>query len=150
MHIVFVRHGERRKGETDPELTSAGRRMAVETGRWIVSCDLTPTKMITTATRRTQQTVAELQYAFGQTIQSQLMTVPDTSESWSNFVSDLYNDNGPDGVIVVVGHHPTTALLKRIYGPFPSPIPIINYASAVVLTHDAGVWRCSSCWAGRP
>ena len=35
MRVAFVRHGERRKGEADPELTSFGVRMVSETGAWL-------------------------------------------------------------------------------------------------------------------
>ena len=60
MKIVFVRHGERRAGEQDPELTSFGFRMVEEVATWMLELGFTPELALTTPTRRTQQTTATI------------------------------------------------------------------------------------------
>lgn len=150
MKIVFVRHGERRKGESDPELTSWGRRMSTETGRWVQEQGLTPDLVWVTPTMRTRQTAEEILLVFSAPIPTREAGLPELMEDWDALVESLAERVPEDGVALLVGHHPTMDMIKRELGPIPVSVPRGNFASAVVLQSVDGGWRCTASWPGRP
>ncbi|MFT5679111.1 MAG: phosphohistidine phosphatase [Myxococcota bacterium] len=146
MKVIFVRHGERRKGESDPELTSWGRRMSTETGHWIQAQGLTPDQVIVTPTMRTRQTVEEILLVFSAPIPIREAGLPELLEDWDALLETIPEK----GVALLVGHHPTMDMLRRELGPLPVSVPRGHFASAVVLEADGGSWRCAASWPGRP
>ena len=149
MHIVFVRHGEKRRGESDPELTSWGRRMSTETARWIQRQGLTPTLLWHTPTARTRQTAEEIRLVFSAPAAHQEAGLPELIEDWERLVETLEAQQSADAVVVLVGHHPTMDMLVRELGPPPVAVPRGNFASAVVLQPGASGWQCTASWPGR-
>ena len=149
MKVVFVRHGERRSGESDPELTSWGRKMSTETGRWLQSQGLTPDQVIVTPTIRTQQTAEELLLVFSDRIPTREAWLPELMEDWEALMDSLEEEIPAEGVALLVGHHPTMDMLRRDLGPMPVTVPRGNFAAAGVLESSASGWRCIDAWPGR-
>ncbi|MEL6347314.1 MAG: histidine phosphatase family protein [Myxococcota bacterium] len=145
MVVVFIRHGEKRRTESDPELTSAGRQMASETGRWLVTQNFIPDLIITTATHRTRQTVEEIGIVLEREIPVEERHLPDLHRDWQDLVERLAARHTPPAVVVCVGHHPTMNMLKRAYPP-PVEIPRRHFASAIAIEDG----RCVGAWPGRP
>ncbi len=140
MHIIFVRHGARRSGESDPELTSWGRRMAAETGQWIGKQGIVLTAVRSTPTRRTQQTAAEITAALALEVAITHGEVPEELSAWGGLL-----DAGD--ALLLVGHHPTMDMLRHT---FRLSVPRSNFASAVVLESTGAGWTVVSSWPGRP
>ncbi len=145
MVVAFIRHGEPRKGESDPELTSAGRRMASEAAQWLAGQGEAPHTIVATPTCRTRQTAEELQRVFPDAAFLQRQDCPESAADWQRLVAAV----GP-GPVAVVGHHPTLAFLLAAFGPPPIPVPIRHHAAALVLRPDtAGYWKIQAAWPGR-
>lgn len=150
MVVVFIRHGEKRRSESDPELTSAGRRMAFETGRWLGEQGWVPSLILTTPTARTRQTAEELQLALGAAVLVEERDLPELQEDLADLLEALAARRPALSVVVCVGHHPMMDLLKREHPPAVE-IPRTNFASAIALEVSAsGVVQAVSAWAGRP
>jgi phosphohistidine phosphatase SixA len=150
MIVVFVRHGEKRRGESDPELTSAGRRMAAETGRWIQAQGWIPSLVVTTPTERTRQTVEELALALEVDVPVEERDLPELSEDLVVLLEGLLVRRPSLTVALCVGHHPMIDLIKRRYA-VPVAVPRVHFASAIALQVDEpGSARCVAAWPGRP
>ena len=149
MVVVFTRHGEKRRGESDPELTSWGRRMALETGRWLLGQDIRPAVLLTTPTPRTRQTAEELALGLETDAPRHEPPLPEDEDGLSALLEALWSAHGPDGAVVCVGHHPTIDLLRQMYA-FPVRVPEANGACAIVLSGQPGAWQCAAAWPGRP
>ena len=151
MRLVFVRHGAPRRGETDPGLTSAGRRMAFETGGWLATQQLAPQLIWHTPTRRTQQTAEELALSFQGVALSAGAVSPEVDRDWERLEERLNTELMEGSVGVLVGHHPTVELLLGRFGPPPVPVPLRNLAVALVLVRvPGGTWSIQAAWPGRP
>lgn len=147
MRVVFVRHGEPRRGESDPALTSEGRRQARETALWLAERGWAPSRIVSTRTRRTRQTAEELALVFTEAEPVLDGGAPELAEDWSAMVDD-YAVAG--GITAFVGHHPTVALLLSSFGPSPVRVPVHNLAVALCLVRDeAGRWSIPEAWPGR-
>jgi phosphohistidine phosphatase SixA len=149
MRIVFIRHGERRRGESDPALTSAGRRMARETAEWLEAQGVRPAHVLNTPTQRTRETAEELCLVFPNATSSERPESPEVGVDWEQLVDVLEADPGAEAPIVLVGHHPTVDLLLRAFGPAPAAVPRQNFASALVLDRTGGGWKIAAAWPGR-
>ncbi len=149
MQVVYVRHGERRKGEADPELTSAGRRMALETGRWLAARGFSPSLIVHTPTARTRQTAEELALALSPAPVEIHPATPESPRSWEALVQPFLARLGPEGRLLLVGHHPTLHFLIDTFGPPPVAIPRANFAAALVLERTLERWICTAAWPGR-
>jgi phosphohistidine phosphatase SixA len=149
MRIVFIRHGERRRGESDPALTSAGRRMARETALWLQDQGVRPAWLISTPTTRTRETAEELALVFPDAARAERPESPEVSVDWEQLTEQLADDPGLDAPVVLVGHHPTVELLLDLVGPPPVPVPIRNFCSALVLDRAATGWTIAAAWPGR-
>lgn len=153
MRIVFVRHGERRKGESDPALTSAGRRMARETALWLEDRGAAPARIVTTPTTRTRETAEELALVFSRAAVLERPESPEHRDDWDRLLDLLAREPGLDRTLCLVGHHPTVDLLLREFGPAPVPVPRHHFASALILgpvtPRRAGPWTIHSAWPGR-
>lgn len=149
MQVVFVRHGERRRGESDPELTSAGRRMAAETGRWLANRGFVPALVISTPTLRTLQTADELRAALPPAPLETVDMEPSSANTWEALVSLFQPRVGPGTGLLMVGHHPTLHALLDAFGPTPVPVPGHHFAAALVLERDRSLWTCTAAWPGR-
>lgn len=149
MRVIFVRHGEKRKGEADPELTSAGRRMAAETGAWLLAQGLRPDLAICTPTQRTRQTAEELLGVLGPIPCEERLDLPEHRADWEALTDPLRRRVPTDGQVLMVGHHPTLHFLADTYGPLPAPLARDAYAAALVLHGARGVWRVEAVWPGR-
>ena len=150
MKIVFVRHGERRKGESDPELTSWGRRMSTETGHWLQDQGLQPDLVWVTPTMRTRQTAEEIRLVFSAPIPTREAGLPELMEDWDALEDALSAALPEGGVALLVGHHPTMDMIKQEFGPLPVNVPRGNFAAAAVLESADGRWTCTAAWPGRP
>ena len=149
MRIVFIRHGERRRGESDPALTSAGRRMARETALWLASLGVQPAHVLCTPTQRTRETADELCLVFPDAARAERPESPEVAVDWDQLVETLAVAPGLADPLVLVGHHPTVDLLLRAHGPAPVPVPRPNFASALVLDRTATGWTIAAAWPGR-
>lgn len=149
MQVVFVRHGERRRNESDPELTSAGRRMVAETGGWLAGRGFAPTLILTTPTVRTRQTVEELALILPAAPVELVPELPETAAAWEPFVNPLRARLGEGAGLLLVGHHPTLHLLADRFGPLPAPLPRHHFAAALVLEPLPSGWACTAVWPGR-
>ncbi len=154
MVVVFVRHGERRRGETDPELTSAGRRMASETGRWLAARGFAPGLIVHTPTQRTRQTAEELASVLAPSPMLVAAGMPESGAAWEALVAPLAQRLGEDARLLLVGHHPTLHFLADTFGPLPTPVPRHHFAAALVLepaypVGEGARWRCTAAWPGR-
>jgi phosphohistidine phosphatase SixA len=149
MRIVFIRHGERRKGEHDPALTSAGRRMARETAEWLEAQGVCPAHVLNTPTQRTRETAEEICLVFQAAARAERPESPEVDLDWEQLIEALESDPGAAAPIALVGHHPTVDLLLRRFGPAPATIPRQNFASALVLDSTATGWTIAEAWPGR-
>lgn len=159
MRIIFVRHGERRRGERDPELTSAGRRMARETGLWIQERNqdwaagggAPVSQVVHTPTARTRQTADEITMV----LDPPPVTVVHAAEpyevsAWQHLIRTLQGPEGSVATMLLVGHHPTVDFLLRAFGPAPITVPLHHLASALVLeSPDGDAWTITAAWPGR-
>lgn len=150
MTLVFVRHGEPRKADADPGLTSAGRRMAYETGQWLAQAGLRPRLVRHTPTVRTQETAEELLVSFPEAELGRGAVSPEHGREWQRLTDLLRDELGDDGCAVLVGHHPSVAFLVEAFGPPPRPVPLRNLAVALVLEERDEGWQISRAWPGRP
>ena len=150
MMVVFVRHGERRRADVDPGLTSAGRRMAFETGQWIGAQAWGTVTFLTTPTTRTRQTTAELRMALDSDAPVLECAMPEQEAELDLWLRGLLNAAPAADVLVCVGHHPTIELLQCRYPP-PVCIPRGNFACAMALrVHNETDMTCVASWPGRP
>lgn len=150
MRVVFVRHGEKRRGELDPELTSAGRRMASEAGAWLASRGVTPNLAVITPTRRTRQTLEELLAHLPPPLVLERPDQPESALDWEIFTTRLGRELPPGGTALVVGHHPTQHLLLDTWGPPPVSVPRHHLATALILERGVGTsWSFVEVWPGR-
>lgn len=151
MRLAFLRHGQPRRGETDPSLTSAGRRMAFETGGWLLTHGLRPSAIVHTATARTTQTAEEVGHHWPETARTLGEVSPELPGDWERLTDELITHWGDMATLVLVGHHPTVGLLLDLYGPPPVPVPRRNLAIALVLDGNPSAgWRLTLAWPGRP
>lgn len=150
MRVVFARHGEQQRGEVDPALTSAGHSMARETGEWMASHQLTPGLCLVTETTRTRETADELLFAAPQVQRRAVRSLPETLTEWGRLVETWSPQIGDQGVLLLVGHHPTLHFLLEAFGPPPQPVPMGNYAAGLVVDKlFTGSWAISAAWPGR-
>lgn len=149
--LAFVRHGQPRRVDSDPGLTSAGRRMAYETGEWLALGGLRPRLVRHTPTARTRETAEELCLSFPEAALGQGPVSPEGERDWQRLADALREELGGTGSAVLVGHHPTVAFLLQAFGPAPEPVPLRNLAVGLVLeeTPSSG-WEISRAWPGRP
>ena len=145
MKIVFIRHGARRSSESDPELTSQGRKMSFETGQWLGKKGHLPDAILSTPTQRTQQTAAECLLGCDKGLSIQSINIPEQWEEWLDFLEELGDSFSNN--LAIVGHHPTMYLLTKHYDV---KVPGHHFASAVVLQKLANrQWNCIDSWPGR-
>lgn len=150
MRIAFVRHGEKRRGESDPALTSAGHRMATETGLWLRDLGLAPLLVLTTPTTRTRQTAEELRAVLPDAPLEERADLPECRDDWDVLVDPLARRLGPTAELLLVGHHPTLHFLSDAFGPLPVAVPRHHFAAALVLDRLAGGrWVITEAWPGR-
>ena len=145
MKIVFIRHGAKRSSETDPALTSMGRKMSFETGRWLADNGHVPEQFLSTPTLRTTQTAEECSLAIEQKINIEASAIPEQWEEWLDFLEELC-DSYPN-VLALVGHHPTMHMLTEKY---QLSVPRHHFATAIVLQKiTCREWKCVDTWLGR-
>jgi len=149
VQVVFVRHGERRKGEVDPELTSAGRRMASETGGWLAARGFAPSLVLCTPTARTRQTAEELALMLPPAPLELHPELPEARDDWDALVDAMGRRLGGGAALLLVGHHPTLHFLADTFGPLPAVVPRHNFAAALVLERARAGWACTAVWPGR-
>lgn len=150
MRITFVRHGEKRRNEADPELTSAGVRMAGETGLWLAGRGFRPDLVVLTPTARTRQTAAEILACLGPAPLRERAELPDSRQDWEAWTTRLAAELGDAVHLLLVGHHPTQHMLIDSYGPPPNPVPRHHLATALILDSlPRGSWAFVDAWPGR-
>ena len=150
MRIAFVRHGERRKGESDPELTSFGYRMVEETSQWLISSGFSPDLALTTSTMRTQQTTQTILAHFPSTRCERLQSAPELHQEWELFTASLGERSPKPASVLLVAHHPTMEMLIQCCGPAPAVVTRHQFAVGLILeaTSSSG-WTISHAWPGR-
>ena len=124
--------------------------MSTETGNWIKAQGLTPSLIWMTPTMRTRQTAEEILLVFSAPIPIQEAGVPELLEDWEPLVTSLEAEVPKEGVVLLVGHHPTMDMIKQEFGPLPVNVPRGNFAAAVVMEAGLSGWRCTTAWPGRP
>ena len=149
MRVAFVRHGERASVSLDPDLTSAGRRMSAETGRWLEGQGFRPQLAVRTPTARTEQTLEEILGVLGPVPVEVRSDLPETRYDWDALVDPLASALGEVGNVLLIGHHPTLHFLVDSYGPPPQPVPRHHFAAGLILSRVRGVWRIEAAWGGR-
>ena len=148
MDLAFTRHGERRRGESDPALTSAGHRMAREAALWLQGQGFSPARIVATPTLRTEQTADEWALVFPDAARVVRDEAPDTPAAWAALWRALSADPQPTAL---VGHHPTLDLLLRSFGPPPVPVSVRHFCSTLRLEGAApDQLRIAAAWPGRP
>ena len=156
MRVVFVRHGKRQVGRRDPELTTAGRHMARETGDWIVTGQYIPNLIYTTDTNRTRQTTEAIQSSLPHFVPAEIRALPERARDWEPLMK-LCADKLGGRTVLLVGHHPTTDMLLSAFpvdiptSQLSAPVPALvrgRFASALVL--EGPPWRIVDVWPGRP
>ena len=150
MHIVFVRHGERRKGEADPELTSFGFRMVEETGAWLRELDFSPDLTQHTPTLRTEQTADTLLHHLTTGARETMEEAPELEADWMRWTEALQSRSPAPESVLLVGHHPTLEMLLQSYGPAPAAVSRHHFAVGLLLEPtDQGSWTITQAWPGR-
>lgn len=150
MRVVFVRHGARRGNDLDPPLTSAGHRMAAETGEWLAFHQVMPDHCLVTPTARTRETADNLLAQVPHVRQQVVPSLPESLGEWSSLVRTWGPRIGDHGVLLLVGHHPSLSFLLQAFGPPPEPVPLGNFAACVVVDPIfTGAWVISAAWPGR-
>ena len=145
MIVVFVRHGAPRNNESDPELTSFGHRMSIETGQWLKNKGWVPSVCFSTKTRRTFQTAENLLLG----CQVSLVINPfDMAEDVQVLdpIHALLTENLFAKVALVCCHQPLLEHLRLQYAPHGPPI---RFATAFIMRYSEGQWICIDTWAGR-
>jgi phosphohistidine phosphatase SixA len=143
--LAFVRHGEPRRGETDPALTSWGRRTASEAARWLAEQGVSPTQIWHTPTRRTRETADEIHLVHPAATVAAVPDLPEGPDKWTAFVGDL---QAAGGAVVAVGHHPTQDFLAANFGSAGVPLAPTHRGAVLLLVGPP--WQCRACWPGRP
>ena len=159
--LIILRHAEPRRGESDPELTSAGHRMAREAGGWVAGLlpEGATTRVFHTPTHRTRQTAEALLEWLGD--RARLSTIDDLPESFPDLdmLADRLCGARPGLPVpalpptVLVGHHTTLVALARELpagGPRPNAR---NYTAGLALVRSADTplgWLVHATWSGRP
>jgi len=150
MRIAFVRHGERRKNETDPELTSFGFRMVEETSQWLSDFGFIPDLALSTPTIRTQQTATTLLGRFPHVSIERIEHAPETQAEWERWTQSLKNHHSAPNNVLLVGHHPTMEMLIQCYGPAPVVVSRHQFAVGLILqTAPETSWVLTHAWPGR-
>ena len=150
MRIAFVRHGERRKNETDPELTSYGFRMVEETGQWLLDFGFTPDLALSTPTIRTQQTAATILSRFPTVSIERIEHAPETKVEWERWTQSIKDRNPIPNNVLLIGHHPTMEMLIQYYGPAPVVVTRHQFAVGLILqTAPETDWVMTHAWPGR-
>ncbi len=155
--IVFVRHGEPRRGEADPELTSAGHRMAAETAAWIIGLKLPLARVIHTPTQRTRQTAEAVAEAAGLPLGT-TGAEPLGDEAWEELLSsqrppprfgDRSLPRAAAPPFVYVGHDTTLAyLLRRFARSAPEGLQARAWAAGLALRKIDDQWQIFDGWPG--
>jgi phosphohistidine phosphatase SixA len=149
MNIVFVRHGERQAGESDPELTSFGFRMVEEVAAWMLALEFSPQLALTTPTRRTHQTVSTILAHFPDTLLEEIPESPELETDWEVCTEKLSKRNKPPDSVLMVGHHPTLEMLLQNYGPPPMVVSRHHFAVGLLLQQSESRWSIVRAWPGR-
>ena len=143
MRMIFIRHGAKRSN--GGELTSIGRKMSFETGKWLTEKGYFPQLAFHSATTRTQQTLTEILLACEKTLPTKEIEIPDFWEDWLTMLEKISQTNTSD--FIIVGHHPTTEMLANYYN---ISIPTQNFATAIVLQKSSNrLWNYIDSWQGR-
>lgn len=143
--LAFMRHGEGRRGEADPALTSSGRSMAREASLWLEAEGFSPVRIVATSTQRTLDTQEEASLVFPAAALHRHPSAPEHPDS----LQDLLDSFG-EGPTLLVGHHPTLAFLLQAFGPSPLPVSHHHFSATLLLEAEPPApWRIRSAWPGR-
>lgn len=155
--VVFVRHGQPRGAEHDPELTTAGHRMVADAAVWAAGLGWPLARVLHTPTQRTAQTAEAVAVAVG----APCLVVDDeplSIDAWEQML-DAQRGRHPFGdralprpalpALVYVGHHTTLRMLVQqcAAGAVP-PINDRAWAAGLALTRTAGRWGLVRAWPG--
>jgi len=149
MQVAFVRHGERRRAEMDPELTSYGFRMVEETAQWLQSIDFRPDLVLCTPTVRTEQTADTILTHYPSSCRERIANAPELQEDWGRWIEELSQRNPRPESVLLVGHHPTLEMLLKCYGPTPVVVSRHHFAVGLLLVPGSKGWNISQAWPGR-
>ena len=149
MRIAFVRHGERRKNEIDPELTSFGFRMVEETGQWLLDMSSLPISYC----RHHQSHTANCSQHLG-TFSTDFYRTDRACSGNPGRLEALdavsTNRNPVPNNVLLVGHHPTMEMLIQCYGPAPVVVSRHQFAVGLILqTAPETSWVLTHAWPGR-
>lgn len=147
MHLILCRHGEPKRGPDDPGLTSFGRQIIEELALTLKQLELRPTHIQYTSAKRCKESAAILGVLFKCRTEVRLSGLPETLSDWTPFLCDLEERFIPFDVILLVGHHPTNDMLKKLYNlsDFNN-----NFASTIIVHNPHGKWIVNEHWSGRP
>lgn len=158
--FVILRHAEPRRSESDPELTSAGHRMALDAAAWVV--DTLPAEgsvqVHHTPTARTRQTAEAVAQWLAERVSLHVIeALPETLPDL-HMLADRLSGARPGLPVpampptVLVGHHTTlVALARELPADQRTPSPH-RFAAGLALQRDpttSGGWRVVALWPGR-
>ena len=129
MKVVFVHHGEKESDKENPALTLFGHKLAKKAAIWIREQGIYPQNMLSTPTKRTIQTAQAIQKEFKeQDLSIEFQEIPDSWNDWLCLGEELFNTS--PNTWILVGHHPTIAMLKE---EFNLPLSLATFASVVII-----------------
>mgnify|MGYP000123490771 CR=1 FL=1 len=159
--LVILRHAEPRRGESDPELTSAGHRMALEAGEWVLARlpGAAPVRILHTPTARTRQTALGVRHWLADRASlNTIEALPETLDDLEILADRICGarpglPSPPLPPTVLVGHHTTLVALARELRPSPAGLNPRHYSAGLAIERKRGTltgWAVVSVWPGRP
>jgi phosphohistidine phosphatase SixA len=147
MHLIMCRHGEPKRGSDDPGLTSFGRQIVEELALTLKQLELRPTHIQSTSAKRCKESAAILGVLFNRETEARLSGLPETLSDWTQFLYEVEEQYAPLDIILLVGHHPTNDMLKKLY----HLSDYTNYFASTIIVHNShGQWVVNEHWSGRP
>jgi phosphohistidine phosphatase SixA len=146
--VYFARHAEKASDVGhDPPLTTTGILVSVAGGGWLRAQGTPIAGAWTTRTRRAQQTAAlllqgaRLQLPVGRVsgLPSQLDRLGPRLDGFVGSVA---------GAVLLVGHHPTQALIERALGGGAWAVPDRHRGAIFRLERSAAGWSCVDVFPG--
>jgi phosphohistidine phosphatase SixA len=119
MKLILIRHAERCHdvNEVEAPLTDNGRQKASETSAALRDANVTPTIVLSSPQRPSQET-ARLIFPQAKRSAARLLDPRIENPQWSELSAELKDPDVQICDVAIVGHHPAIAnLLRSVTGP---------------------------------
>ena len=131
--VVLVRHAEKVDASADPLLSQAGAARAIALAA--VLGDTRPATILTSTLQRTRLTAQPTATAFG--IRLETIGLEDGAQAHVDRIASRARAQGPNAVVLVVGHSNTIPLIARALGfAGAADMPDCEYDRLTVLNLD--------------